>query len=176
MAERDTAKTGCLRDIIADDLAQAEADFRDTESEEGHEAAQRKHGVRVATLRLINCAIRDRDARARSSGDRDACPEEAVRDVLATMARQREESAEEFEHDGRIDDAVREREELAIIEAYRPRQLGNEDLKLAVQTVVDELDAGSLKDLGRCMSTLKARYPGLIDSKLAGKVVREALS
>lgn len=176
MAERDTATNGCLRDIIADDLAQAEADFRATESQEGLEVAQRQHGVRLATLRLINCAIRDRDARARSSGDRDTCPEEAVRDVLATMARQREESAEEFEHDGRIDDAVREREELAIIEAYRPKLLANEDLKAAVRNVVDELEADSLKDLGRCMSTLKARYPGLIDSKEAGKAVREALT
>lgn len=176
MAQRDTATTGCLRDIIADDLASAEADFRATESDEGHDMAVREHGVRLATLRLINCAIRDRDARARSSGDRDTCPEEAVRDVLATMARQREVSAEEFEHDGRIDDAMREREELEIIDAYRPKPLANDALKAAVKNVVEDLEAGSLKDLGRCMSTLKARYPGLIDSKQAGKAVREALS
>jgi len=131
--------------------------------------------TRAATLRLISCAVRDRDASARHKGDCDGCPDTAVREVLETMAAQRRTSSREFDEIGRIEDAERERDELAVIEEFLPRPLDEEELESAVRDVVDELDASTLKDLGKCMSTLKARYPGKINSRTAGKVVRRAL-
>lgn len=175
MADALTAQQACLRERIAADLSQAATLFDSVESNEGHDVAMRQLGVKVATLRLINCAIKDRDAHARSSGDRDYCRDEAVRKVLETMARQRQVSAREFDEAGRISDAEREREELAVITHYMPKPLADAELVAAVQDVVTELEADTLKDLGKCMSTLKKRYPGKIDSKSAGKVVREAL-
>lgn len=137
--------------------------------------AQDSDGVRAATLRLVQCAVRDRDVSARSRGECEGCPEAAVRQVLQTMAAQREVSAREYDEAGRIEDAEREREELAIIEEFLPRPLMGEALEAAVRGVVEDLDASKLKDVARCMSALKQRYPGRIDTGAAGKAVRQAL-
>lgn len=171
MAELDSAPKIRLKDRIAGELAKAETQL-DADAEEAANAALE---VRAATLRLISCAVRDRDVSARTRGDCDGCQDAVVRDVLKTMAEQRLVSSREFEEAGRIGDAEREREELAVIEEFLPKPLGGEALEAAVRDVVDELEASTLKDLGKCMTALKARYPGVIDSKSAGKAVRRAL-
>ncbi|MEL6662604.1 MAG: GatB/YqeY domain-containing protein [Pseudomonadota bacterium] len=168
MAEHDSAEPQSLKTRLS--VALEEAESR-AESED----ASANEKTRAATLRLISCAVRDRDASARTRGDCDGCQETAVRDVLETMAAQRHVSSKEFEEAGRIEDAEREREELAVIEEFLPKPLANEELENAVETVVEELEASTLKDLGKCMSALKARYPGKIDSRSAGKAVRKAL-
>lgn len=131
--------------------------------------------VRAATLRLINCAMRDRDMSARTHGRCSGCAETELREVLEMMASQREVSAAEYDESGRIEDAEREREELAVIREFLPRPLVGEALNEAVQTVVDDLNASKLTDLGRCMSALKERFPGRIEPGEAGRVVRDAL-
>ena len=168
MAEHVSAEPQSLKTRLS--VALEEAESR-AESED----ATANEKTRAATLRLISCAVRDRDASARTRGDCDGCQETAVRDVLETMAAQRHVSSKEFEEAGRIEDAEREREELAVIEEFLPKPLANEELENAVETVVEELEASTLKDLGKCMSALKARYPGKIDSRSAGKAVRKAL-
>lgn len=161
MAELRTQTRSDLRERIDTALREAEADAPE--------------GVRASTLRLVACAIRDRDVTARRRGDCEGCPDAGVRDVLETMAEQRRVSAREFDESGRIADAEREREELAVIEEFLPQPLKGEVLEEAVQEVVSDLEARTLKDLGRCISTLKARYPGRIDPQKAGKAVRAAL-
>ncbi|MEM1150040.1 MAG: GatB/YqeY domain-containing protein [Pseudomonadota bacterium] len=168
MAELDSAEISSLKTRIAEALSAAEARVESGE-------ASPSEATRAATLRLITCAIRDRDASARTRGDCDGCPEASVRDVLDTMAAQRRVSSKEFEEAGRIEDAERERDELEVIEEFLPKPLANDELDVAVKTVVEELEASTLKDLGKCMSTLKARYPGKIDSRAAGMAVRRAL-
>ena len=69
-----------------------------------------------------------------------------------------------------------EREEIEVIEQFLPQPLCGQALEAAVNEVVADLGASKLKDLGRCMSELKARFPESIESGTAGKVVREALS
>lgn len=134
-----------------------------------------KDSVRAATLRLVRCAVRDRDVSARTRGDCAGCPEEAVRDVLETMAAQREISAREYDEAGRVEDAMREREELAVIQDFLPQPLTGAALEAAVAKVVEDLEATKLKDVGRCMSELKSRFPGRIDTGAAGKAVKKAL-
>ncbi len=129
-----------------------------------------------ATLRLIECAIRDRDVCARGRGQGAGCPDEDVRRVLETLVTQREESAREHDDEGRIEDAIREREEIDIIRSFLPRQLSGKALDIAVKQVVDDLGASKLTDLGRCVTALKERYPGLIEAAEAGKAVRTMLT
>lgn len=172
MAEFDSARHIRLKDRIAAELAAAESRLA-SDAEGGANPALE---VRAATLRLIRCAVRDRDASARTRGDCDGCQDTVVRNVLTTMAEQRRISSREYEEAGRIEDAERERAELAVIEEFLPKPLGGEALEAAVRDVVDDLEASTLKDLGKCMSTLKARYPGVIDSRAAGKAVRRALA
>ena len=132
--------------------------------------------VTMTTLRLIDCAIRDRDVCARGRGDSEGCPDADVRNVLETMVAQREVAAREHDAAGRIEDAIREREEIEVIEQFLPEPLAGEALETAVVAVVEDLGATKLKDIGRCMSALKKRYPGKIESGPAGKVMRKALT
>lgn len=131
--------------------------------------------TRLHTLRLIECAIRDRDVCARGRGEGEGCPDTDVQRVLQTMVAQREASAREHEEEGRLEDAIREREEIAIIQAFLPKALSGRALDIAVKQVVEDLGATRLKDLGRCVTELKERYPGLIEAASAGKAVRSAL-
>lgn len=132
--------------------------------------------VKLTTLRLIDCAIRDRDVCARGRGDSEGCPDADVRNVLETMVAQRELAAREHDAVGRTDDAFRERREIEIIEQFLPEPLAGEALETAVVAVVEDLGATKLKDIGRCMSALKKRYPGKIESAAAGKAMRKALT
>jgi uncharacterized protein len=132
--------------------------------------------VRLATLRLIDCAVRDRDVCARGRGDGTGCPDAAVRDVLEIMIEQRLEAANEHEAALRFEEAQRERSEIEIIESFLPVPLEGPALKAAVATIVEDLGASKLKDLGRCMSALKELYPDRIEPAAAGKAVREALT
>lgn len=139
------------------------------------ESAKAPNETRLHTLRLIECAMRDRDVCARGRGDQEGCPDTDVQRVLQTMVAQREASAREHEEEGRIEDAIRERDEIAIIQGFLPQPLAGRALDIAVKQVVEDLGASKLKDLGRCVTALKERYPGQIESASAGKAVRTAL-
>lgn len=132
--------------------------------------------ARRATLRLIECAIRDRDFCTRGRGQGASCPDEDVRRVLETLVAQREESAREYEEEGRLEDAIREREEIDIIRSFLPKPLSGKALDIAVKQVVEDLGATKLTDLGRAVTALKERYPGLVEPVSAGKAVRAVLT
>jgi len=133
------------------------------------------NSVELATLRLVECAVRDRDVLARERGDCGGCDEEAVRGILRTMTDQFEESAREFDEAGRIEEAERERAAIGIIKPFLPIMLQGPELEQAIAAVVEDLEATKLKDMGRCMSALKGLYPGRIDNGTAGKAVRAIL-
>ena len=132
-------------------------------------------GVEAQTLRLVKCAMEDRDVIARKRGDCSGCDNEVIQDLLETMADQREKSIKQFDDAGRVADAEREREELDVILSFLPQPLAGEALKTAAHAVVSELQARKLKDVGRCMSALRQRYPGQIECGPASKAVRAAI-
>lgn len=133
-------------------------------------------GVRAQTLRLVKCAMTDRDVTARSRGECSGCDDSEIQRLLETMVAQREVSAREYDDLGRIADAERERDEIEVIDAFLPKPLIGKALEDAVQAVVVELEASKLKDVGRCMSALRQRFPGQIECGPAGKAVRDALA
>ncbi len=147
--------------------ARLETDLANSDCEGGE--------IRAATLRLIMCAVHDRDADARAHDQCKGCDDSVIQDVLRLMIRQREESAEKYETVGHFDLADNEREEIEVIKGYLPPPLDDDALNKVVSNVITDLDAQSLKDLGRCMNELKTRYPGEIDSRKAGKLVKKAL-
>jgi uncharacterized protein YqeY len=129
---------------------------------------------RVSTLRLMSAAIKDRDIVARGEGKGQATEEELLQ-LLAKMIRQRQESAKIYEDAGRAELAAAEREEIAIIESYLPKQLGEAEMREAIASVVKETGAGGVKDIGRVMAALKARYAGRMDFGQASGMVKEHL-
>lgn len=129
---------------------------------------------RAATLRLVQVAIRDRDARCRELGH-DVVPDAEIREILNKMLRQREGSARDYEEAGQLDLAAQEREEMAIIQEFLPAQFDERAMQNACEDVVRDINARGLRDMGRCMSALKERYPGQMDFVRASCVVKDLL-
>jgi uncharacterized protein YqeY len=130
---------------------------------------------RVSTLRLVSAAIKDRDIAARGLGKGEATDSELL-DLLAKMIKQREESEKIYKDAGRAELAQQEAEEIAIIREFLPKQLSQAEMEKAVAAAIAETGAGSVKDMGKVMAALKARYAGQMDFGKAGAVVKAKLS
>ncbi len=126
---------------------------------------------RVATVRLILAAIKDRDIAVRSDGQTDGVSDKEILAILQKMVKQRRESTILYREGGRLELAAQEEEEITIIEEFLPKQMGQEEMAVAVAEVVAERGATSLKDMGDVMGLLKERYGGRMDfAKAAGQV------
>lgn len=134
-----------------------------------------KDGARLATLRLMSAAIKDRDIAARSEDNLEGVSEDEVRAILAKMIKQRRDSAEAYDEAGRIELADRERYEARVIQSFLPKPLSEGDVQKAIGEVIAETGATSIRDMGRIMGVLKSRYAGQIDFGKAGAQVRAAL-
>ena len=135
-----------------------------------------KEGRTVATLRLIIAALKDKDIAARASDGDDQIDDNEILSMLQSMIKQRQESVKAFEEGGRPELAAQENEEIGIIRGFLPAQLEGEALTAAIDDVIAEAGAESLKDMGPVMAALKARFPGQIDFAKASGVVREKLA
>ena len=150
--------------------------LRQTLSDALKTAMRDKEGRTVATLRLIIAALKDKDIAARASDGDDQIDDNEILAMLQSMIKQRQESVKAFEEGGRPELAAQENEEIGIIRGFLPAQLEGEALTAAIDDVIAETGAGSLKDMGPVMAALKARFPGQIDFAKASGVVREKLA
>ena len=130
---------------------------------------------RLSTLRLINAAIKDKDIEARGTGEDVGVSDDQVLAILAKMTKQRQESARAYEEGGRLDLAERELAEIAVIEEFLPRQLDDGEVTAAIRAAVAETGAGSIRDMGRVMAVLKARFAGQMDFGKVGPLVKDQL-
>ncbi len=130
---------------------------------------------RTAALRLIAAKIKDRDIELRTAStllEDDAM----VFEVLMKMAKQRRESIVMFDEGGRTELAAQERDELAVIEEFMPQQMSEDETRAAIAAIKAELNADSVKDMGRVMAELKARHGTSLDMSKASGLVKEALA
>lgn len=140
------------------------------------QAMRDKLSTRLSTLRLICAAIKDQDIAARRpDGENTGVGDDQVLAILGKMTRQRQESARAYEEGGRLDLAEREREEIEVIAEFLPRQLDEEEMEQAVDTAISETGAETIRDMGRVMGALKARYAGQMDFGKAGPLVKTRL-
>lgn len=139
------------------------------------EAMRAKDARRVGTLRLINSALKDKDIEARGLG-KGPLGDEEILALLQKMIKQRNDSIEAYEKAGRADLVAQEQEEKQIIEAYLPQQMGPDEVKAAVKAAVVSTGASSVKDMGKVMGELKAKFAGRMDFSKANGVVKELLS
>lgn len=140
------------------------------------QAMKDKDAKRLSTLRLINAAIKDKDIAARALGNEEGVTEDEVLAILGKMSKQRMESARAYEEGGRLDLADREREEIAIIEEFLPRQLSDAEVNAAIEEAIDEIGASSIRDMGKVIGLLKSRYTGQVDFGAVGPMVKDRLS
>jgi len=138
-------------------------------------AMREKDTLRVSTLRLINAAIKDRDIALRGDGRDDGVDDTEILSILGRMTKQRAESARAYEEGGRLDLADRERAEITVIEDFLPRQLDEAEVARAVDAAISDLGAETVRDMGKVMGALKAKYTGQMDFGAVGSVVKSRL-
>lgn len=139
------------------------------------QAMKDKDADRLSTVRLINAAIKDKDIDARAAGQDDGVPDDEVLAILGKMSKQRVESARTYEEGGRLDLAERELSEIKVIEEFLPQQLDEEAATKAVDAAIAEVGADSIRDMGKVMGVLKARYMGQMDFGAVGPMVKDRL-
>jgi uncharacterized protein YqeY len=138
-------------------------------------AMKERDSERLSTLRLINAAIKDRDIAARGEGREDGVGEDEVLAILGKMVKQRQESVRAYEEGGRIDLAEQERTEIGYIEDFLPRQLDEAEVDAAVSEAIAATGASSIRDMGKVMGALKAKYTGQMDFGAVGPMVKSKL-
>ena len=153
----------------------ADAILRGRIKAELKEAMKARERRKTATLRLISAALKDRDIAARTKGVQDGIDETQILGMLQTMVKQREESIDHYEQGGRLELAEQEREEIAIINDFLPPRLDEDAMEAAIGSVIDELGAASIKDMGRTMAELRQRYAGQMDFGKASALVKSRL-
>jgi uncharacterized protein YqeY len=140
------------------------------------EAMKARDQRAVSTLRLVLAQLKDRDIAARPAGNAGGIGEAEIEEMLGKMVKQRQESIALYRQGNRPDLVRQEEEEIAIIERFMPKQLGEAESAAAVEAAVAETGAQSIKDMGRVMAKLKERHAGRMDFAKAGALVKQRLS
>src|SRR5262249_41608740 len=130
---------------------------------------------RVSTLRLVNSALKNADIEARGAG-RQPLTDDEILGVLQKMIKQRQESVELYQKGGRPELAKQEQDEIAVISAYLPKQMSDIEAGNVIAELVHEINAQTMKDMGRVMAALKERYAGKMDFSSVSAKVKELLS
>ena len=152
------------------------ADLRERVVTAVKHAMKQKAAIRLATLRLINAAIKDKEIATRVNGETQAVSEADILAIMGKMVKQRLESARAYEEAGRLDLSERERAEIEIIEEFLPQQLTDAEVEAAISEAITETGAESIRDMGRVMGSLKGEFAGQMDFGKAGGVVKELLA
>lgn len=151
--------------MIRDDLKKALID-----------ALKAKDETKVATIRLINAAIKDKDIEARPKGNVDGIDDTAVLNLLMSMVKQRNESISMYQKGGRDDLAQKEKAEIEVIQQFLPQQMSEAEITAAIEEIIAQTGAAGIKDMGKVMGALKAKYAGQMDFAVASSLIKGKLS
>ncbi|MFC0241864.1 GatB/YqeY domain-containing protein [Rhodopseudomonas telluris] len=139
------------------------------------EAMKAKDERKLSTLRMMNSAIKNADIEARGQSKPPLGDTELL-SLFQKMIKQRQESVELYEKGGRAELAEQERGEIAVIQAYLPQQMSDADVNAAIAAIITETGAAGIKDMGKVIGALKAKYAGQMDFGKASGLVKAALS
>jgi uncharacterized protein YqeY len=139
------------------------------------EAQKAKNERAVSTLRMVNSTLKNADIEARGTG-KPALGDAEVLSILQKMIKQRQESVEMYKKGARADLVKQEEEEIAIISGYLPKQMSDAEMAAAIDAAVAETGAAGMKDMGKVIGVLRAKYAGQMDFGKASGIVKAKLS
>jgi hypothetical protein len=148
--------------------------LKDRLNEDVKQAMKARNARRVSTLRMVMAAIKDREIRPDAPAT--GLSDDDVLAVLVKMVKQREESAQAYDSATRPELAAGEREEIAIIREFMPRQMSDDEVRSAVREAIASTGAAGPRDMGKVMGALKQRHAGTIDMARAGALAKELLA
>ena len=149
--------------------------LRDNINNAMKDAMKARDERRVSTLRMMNAAIKNADIEARGQG-KEPLNEADLMSLFQKMIKQRQESADLYDKGARPELAAAERGEIEIITAYLPQQMSDAEAGSAISAVLQEINAETMKDMGRAMAALKERFAGKMDFGKASGKIKELLS
>lgn len=139
------------------------------------EAMKAGEKLKISTIRMVQAKLKDKDIEARGLGKGEATGDEILA-LLQKMIKERQESAEIYAKNARPELAAQERAEIAIIAAFLPTQMSEAEMMAAIQAEISGLQASSMKDMGKVVAALKAKFSGKMDFGKASGLVKAALS
>ena len=140
------------------------------------EALKNKDMERLAAIRLIVAAMKDKDVASRTDGLNDGISESDLMSMLQSMIKQRTESAKIYRENNRPELADKEDKEIAVIESFLPAQMSDDEVAKVIGDIIAAIGAAGMKDMGKVMAELKAKYAGQLDMGKAGAVIKQKLS
>ena len=136
------------------------------------DALRKKEELRLSTLRMMKAALHNKEVEKRGKLE-----EKEELQVLGTMIKQRKDSIEQFRKGNRSELAKKEANEIAIIEAYMPKAVGEEEVAAAVHAIIAEMGTPTMKDMRAVMKNVMARFAGArVDGKLVSEIVKKELA
>ena len=136
------------------------------------DAMRKKAELRLSTLRMMKTVLKNKEIEKRGPLD-----EKEELQVLSTMIKQRKDSIEQFEKGNRHELAVKEAEEIVIIETFMPKAIGEEEIVAAVRATITEMGSPTMKDMGAVMKQVMAKFGGArVDGKLVSEAVKRELT
>ena len=129
----------------------------------------------TSAVRMIIAGMKEKDVDARGKGKEKATDDELM-SMMQTMIKQRNDSIKMYMDGNRPELAEKEKAEIAVIERFLPKQMNDAEIEAAIKALVAETGATSMKDMGKVMGALKAKYAGQMDFGKANGVVKACLS
>ena len=142
----------------------------ETISDDLNEALKCGDKNRVSILRMIKSAVKNREIEKKAPLDDDE-----VKAILKTFVKRAKESIEQFTNAGRTELVEKEKQELAVVQNYLPKQLSEEETKSMISDIVKELGSVGPQDMGKIMKAVMGKARGLVDGKLANKLLKKIL-
>jgi len=140
------------------------------------EAMKNKEADKAQTLRLMVAAIKDKDIDARTKGNQNGIDDAGILALLQSMIKQRKESVEMYRQGGREDLVAHEQAEIDVISSFLPKQMDDAEMTNAIQAIIAETGANSIKQMGAVMGALRAKYAGQMDFGKASGVIKSLLT
>ena len=148
--------------------------LRERFTSEMKEAMKAGDKGRLGAIRLIQAALKDKDIEARGNG-KEPLSDEEILALLQKMVKQRQESIAMYEQGGRAELAQAERDEADVIASFLPKQMDEAETRAAIEAAIAETGAASMKDMGKVVAALRAKYAGRMDFGRASGIVKEML-
>jgi uncharacterized protein YqeY len=140
-------------------------------TEDMKQAMKAKDSFRLGTIRLLQSAMKQKEV-----DERIELNDEQVIAIVDKLIKQRKDSVQAYEQAAREDLAEVERQEMAVLQAYLPARMSDEEIHAAVKAIVSELNAAGPGDMGRVMGQVKTRLAGKADMGVVSQAVKAALN
>ena len=138
------------------------------------EAMKNHETERLSTVRMILAGVKEKDVDARGKG-KECAGDADLLSMMQTMIKQRQESAKMYRDGGREELAAKEEAEISVIQSFLPKQMSEAEIEAVLKTIIASTGASSMKDMGKVMGELKAKYAGQLDMGKASGMIKSLL-